>query len=329
MPSKRNALKLVLAPILAAALAFAKPAMAQTRFPERAVQIVAPYAPGGAADVFARLIAKELEGRLGQPVIVVNRPGGGTIIGAQAVLTAPADGYTLFLTSNSTFTLNPAVVPNLPYDSAKDFEPIAQLATIVLALVTYAEHPIKDVASLVATAKAEPDKLSMASFGNATVSHFAGEWFKSAAGIKMVHVPYRGSNPAMNDLIGRHVPFLIDTVVAAKPQIDDGKIRALAVTTAKRSSMLPDVPTLQELGYKDIDLSSWVALVTAKGVPAEARAKLATAVEEMMRDGPLRERMSKIGFEPAFEKYGDWPGKITKEIADMKAIAKTADIKGE
>jgi tripartite-type tricarboxylate transporter receptor subunit TctC len=326
---RRNALKLAPTAILAAAFAFIAPAMAQTRFPERTVQIIAPYAPGGAADVFARLIAKELEGRLGQPVIVVNRPGGGTIIGAQAVLTAPADGYTLFLTSNSTFTLNPAVVPNLPYDSAKDFEPIAQLATIVLALVTYTEHPIKDVPSLVAAAKAEPDKLAMASFGNATVSHFAGEWFKSAAGIKMVHVPYRGSNPAMNDLIGRHVPFLIDTVVAAKPQIDDGKVRALAVTTARRSSMMPGVPTLQELGYKEIDLSSWVALVTAKGVPAEARARLATAVGEMMRDGPLRERMGKIGFEPAFETYSDWSGKITKEIADMKAIAQAANIKGE
>jgi tripartite-type tricarboxylate transporter receptor subunit TctC len=325
MPTKRTALKLA----LAAALAFATPAMAQTRFPERAVQIVAPYAPGGAADVFARLIAKDLEGRLGQPVIVVNRPGGGTIIGAQAVLTAPADGYTLFLTSNSTFTLNPAVVPNLPYDSAKDFEPIAQLATIVLALVTYTENPTKDIASLVAAAKAEPDKLAMASFGNATVSHFAGEWFKSVAGIKMVHVPYRGSNPAMNDLIGRHVPFLIDTVVAAKPQIDDGKIRALAVTTAKRSTMLPDVPTLQELGYKDVDLSSWVTLVTAKGVPAEARAKLASAVEDAMRDPALLARISKAGFEPAYEKYTDWPGRITKEVADMKAIAQAANIKGE
>jgi tripartite-type tricarboxylate transporter receptor subunit TctC len=325
MPTKRTALKLA----LAAALAFATPAIAQTRFPERAVQIIAPYAPGGAADVFARLIAKELEGRLGQPVIVVNRPGGGTIIGAQAVLTAPADGYTLFLTSNSTFTLNPAVVPSLPYDSARDFEPIAQLATIVLALVTYTENPTKDVASLVAAAKAEPDKLAMASFGNATVSHFAGEWFKSAAGIKMVHVPYRGSNPAMNDLIGRHVPFLIDTVVAAKPQIDDGKIRALAVTTAKRSTMLPDVPTLQELGYKDVDLSSWVTLVTAKGVPAEIRAKLATAVEDAMRDPALLARISKAGFEPAYEKYNDWPGKITKEIADMKAIAQAANIKSE
>jgi tripartite-type tricarboxylate transporter receptor subunit TctC len=325
MPTKRTALKLA----LAASLAFATPAIAQTRFPERAVQIIAPYAPGGAADVFARLIAKELEGRLGQPVIVVNRPGGGTIIGAQAVLTAPADGYTLFLTSNSTFTLNPAVVPNLPYDSAKDFEPIAQLATIVLALVTYTENPTKDVASLVAAAKAEPDKLAMASFGNATVSHFAGEWFKSVAGIKMVHVPYRGSNPAMNDLIGRHVPFLIDTVVAAKPQIDDGKIRALAVTTAKRSTMLPDVPTLQELGYKDVDLSSWVTLVTAKGVPAEIRAKLATAVEDAMRNPALLARISRAGFEPAYEKYTDWPGKITKEIADMKAIAQAANIKGE
>ncbi|WP_284177525.1 tripartite tricarboxylate transporter substrate binding protein [Rhabdaerophilum sp. SD176] len=305
------------------------PAMSQTRFPEKTIQIIAPYAPGGAADIFARMIAGDLEKRLGQSVIVVNRPGAGTIIGAQALIAAPADGYTLFLSSNSTFTLNPAVIPKIPYDATKDFEPIAQLATIGLVLLTHADNPVRDVAGLVAAARAEPDKLNMASFGNATVSHFGGEWFKATAGIRMVHVPYRGSGPAMNDLVARHIPYLVDTIVAAKPQVEAGKIRPLAVTMASRSAMMPDVPTLRELGYKDIDLSSWVALVTAKGVPADARRVLSDAVAAMLQDPVMKEKMLKAGFEPAYRTYPDWSATIAAEIAAMKAIAAQAGIKAE
>jgi tripartite-type tricarboxylate transporter receptor subunit TctC len=305
------------------------PTFGQSRYPERTIQIIAPYAPGGAADIFSRMIAADLEKRLGQPVIVVNRPGAGTIIGAQALIAAPADGYTLFLSSNSTFTLNPAVMPNIPYDATRDFEPIAQLATIGLALLTHVDNPVRDVPGLVAAAKAEPDKLSMASFGNATVSHFGGEWFKSAAGIRMVHIPYRGSGPAMNDLVARHVPYLVDTIVAAKPQVEAGKIRPLAVTMASRSAMMPDVPTLRELGYRDIDLSSWVAIVTAKGVPADARKKLSDAIAAMMQDPAMQERMLKAGFEPAYRTYPDWAASVAAEIAAMKAIASQAGIKAE
>lgn len=305
------------------------PTFGQSRYPEKTIQIIAPYAPGGAADIFSRMIAGELEKRLGQPVIVVNRPGAGTIIGAQALIAAPADGYTLFLSSNSTFTLNPAVMPNIPYDATRDFEPIAQLATIGLALLTHIDNPVRDVAGLVAAAKAEPDKLSMASFGNATVSHFGGEWFKSAAGIRMVHIPYRGSGPAMNDLVARHVPFLVDTIVAAKPQVEAGKIRPLAVTMASRSAMMPDVPTLRELGYRDIDLSSWVAIVTARGIPADARKKLSDAVAAMMQDPAMQEKMLKAGFEPAYRTYPDWAASVAAEIAAMKAIASQAGIKAE
>lgn len=304
-------------------------ANAQSRFPERPLQIIAPFAPGGAADVLGRFLAKELEGRLGQPVIVVNRPGAGTVVGAQALLQAPKDGYTLFLSSNSTFTLNPAVMPNLPYDSARDFEPLAQVATIGLALVTHTDHPVKDVKSLVAAAKTEPDKFTLASFGNATVSHFAGEWFKAVAGIRMVHVPYRGSGPAMNDLVGKHIPFLVDTIVAAKPQIESGKIRALAVASAKRSAMLPDVPSLQELGFAGIDLSSWVAIVAAKGIPADAKARLAEVLDAVMKDSAVQAQMTKLGFEPLYRVYTDWPGEIGREIEAMKTIARDANIKAE
>lgn len=316
---------------LLASLAMLAPvsADAQSKFPERPIQIIAPFAPGGAADVLSRFFAKELETRLGQPVIVVNRLGAGTIIGAQALLQAPNDGYTLLLSSNSTFTLNPAVTPTLIYNPVRDFEPLAQVATIGLALVTYADHPIKDVKSLVAAAKAEPDKLTLASFGNATVSHFAGEWFKSVAGIKMVHIPYRGSGPAMNDLVGKHIPFLVDTLVPVKPQVEAGKVRALAVASAKRSTMMPDVPTLQELGFPGIDLSSWVAIVVAKGTPADAKAKLTEAFAAVLKDNAAQAQMVKLGFEPAYRVFSDWPGEIGREIEAMKKIAQDANIKAE
>ena len=313
---------------LAGALMATAPTVAQN-FPEKPVQLIIPYAPAGASDVLGRILAKELEAKLGKPVLVVNKPGAGTVIGAQTLMAAPADGYSLLLSSNSTFTLNPAVIANLPYDGGKDFEPLAQVATIALAVITYADHPAKTVSDMIAAARAEPDKITLASFGNATTSHFAGEWLKSAAGIKMTHVAYKGSGPAMNDLVGKHIPFLVDTVVASRPQIAGGKIRALAVTQAKRSAMMPDVPTLQESGVPGVDLSSWVTLVARKGLPADAKARLMAALSAVMRDPDVIERIQKAGFEVAYETYADWPGRIASETAAMKAIAEKAGIKAE
>jgi len=298
-------------------------------FPDKPIQMIIPFAPAGASDVLGRILAKELESRLGQPVVIVNKPGAGTVIGAQALLAAPADGYSVLLSSNSTFALNPAVIGNLPYDSGKDFDALAQVATIALAVVTYADHPAKNIGDMIAAAKAAPDSVTLASFGNATTSHFAGEWLKSVAGIKMTHVAYKGSGPAMNDLVGKHIPFLVDTVVASKPQIDAGRIRALAVTQSKRSAMISDVPTLEETGIKGVDLTSWVALVARKGIPAEAKARLMTALDSVMNDPGVIERIQKAGFEVAYQKYADWPGRITSETAAMKAIADKAGIKAE
>jgi tripartite-type tricarboxylate transporter receptor subunit TctC len=186
-------------------------AIAQGSFPEKPLQLIVPFPAGGASDVVGRIVAGELEARLGKPVIVLNRPGGGTTIAAKEAANAAPDGYTLFSSSNSTFTLQNAVKDNVPYDSAKDFEPIGQTGTLTMVLVTHRDSPIKDVAALVAAAKADPDKLSLASFGIATISHFAGELFKSSAGVKMVHLPYRGSAPAMNDLMGKHIEYHVDT----------------------------------------------------------------------------------------------------------------------
>lgn len=297
-------------------------------YPDKSLQLIVPFPPGGASDVVARIIGSELETRLGKPVVIMNRPGGGTTIAGKEVARAAPDGYTLFSSSNSTFTLPAAVKEGVPYDAARDFEPIGQTGKITLALVTYKDNPIKDVASLVAEAKANPDKLSLASFGAATVSHFAGELFKASAGIKMVHLPYKGSAPAMNDLIGKHIQYHVDTVIAVKPQIEAGTVRVLAVFSAKRTPLLPEVPTLTELGYP-IDFASWGAMVTPKGLPPDVREKLTVALEQTINSPSVIERFTKVGFEPGFARYSDWAAAITKETAEMKDIAQKAGIKEE
>lgn len=304
-------------------------AIAQAAYPEKSLQLICPFPPGGASDVVARIIGAELETRLGKPVIIMNRPGGGTTIAAKEVARAAPDGYTLFFSSNSTFTLPAAVKESVPYDAAKDFEPLGQVGKITLALVTYKDNPIKDLSALVAEAKANPDKLSLASFGVATVSHFAGELFKSSAGIKMVHLPYKGSAPAMNDLIGRHIQYHVDTVIAVKPQIEAGTVKVLAVFSGKRTPFLPDVPTLAELGYGNIDFSSWGAVVAPKGLPPAVRDKLTATLEEIINSPAVVERFTKVGFEPGFARFSDWAGAVTKETAEMKDIAQKAGIKDE
>ncbi|TGN85439.1 tripartite tricarboxylate transporter substrate binding protein [Bradyrhizobium yuanmingense] len=324
---KRTALAVVLG--LISLVGGNSPAPAQAVYPDKQLQLIVPFPPGGASDIVARIIGGELETRLGKPVVIMNRPGGGTTIAAKEVARAAPDGYTIFFSSNSSFTLPAAVKEAVPYDAAKDFEPLGQVGRITLALVTYKDNPIKDVAALIAEAKANPDKLSLASFGVATVSHFAGELFKSNAGIRMVHLPYKGSAPAMNDLIGKHIQYHVDTVIAVKPQLEAGTVRVLAVFSAKRSPFLPDVPTLAELGYPAIDFSSWGAVVAPKGLPPAVHDKLAATLEATINNPSVVERFTKVGFEPGFTRYSDWAGAVTKEIAEMKEIAQKAGIKEE
>lgn len=323
--SRRN----LLGALGVAVMSAAAPVVAQTAFPEKSINLVVPFPAGGAGDIIARLVGADLEKRLGKAVIVQNRPGAGTATAAREVATAPPDGYTIFSSSNSTFVLPHVLKDKLPYDSAKDFEPIAQVADLALVLITHGDNPIKDVKSLVAAAKAEPGKLTLASYGGGTISHFAGELFKSTSGINMVHLPYKGSAPAMNDLIGKHITYHVDTAVATKQQVDAGKVRPLAVFSSKRSALLPDVPTFAELGYADINLSAWLALVLPKGVPAEVKAKLGAAVADMMKSPTVTERMTTLGFEPAYQKIDDWVGRLGKEQATMRTLAEKAGIKAD
>lgn len=298
-------------------------------FPEKPLNLIVPFPPGGAGDILGRIMASEMQQRLGKPVIVTNRPGAGTSIAAREVATSPPDGYTILSGSSSAFVFPHAVKDDLPYDSAKDFEPIGMIGGVAIALITFADNPIKDLKSLVAAAKAEPGKLPIASYGGATLSHFAGEMFQAAAGIKMVHVGYKGSAPAMQDLMGKHIAYHVDTAVATRPRIEDGKVRALAVFSAKRSAYLPDVPTFTELGLSGIDLTAWLAFAVPKGVPADVRAKLSKTLEDTLKNEAVIEKLTKLGFEPGFSPMNDWTARITREITEMKALAQKAGIKAE
>ncbi|MGE6339743.1 Bug family tripartite tricarboxylate transporter substrate binding protein, partial [Acidovorax sp. NPDC077664] len=269
-----NRKKLLLSAVICALGAAAwAPAMAQDGpFPAKPITLVIPFPPGGATDVLGRLIGKKMGDLLGQSVVIDNRAGAGTTIGASAVAKAAPDGYTLLMSSGTTFTVNPAVRPKLPYDPVKSFEPIGIAGRTSLILLANKDVPAADVKQFVALVKAAPDKYSYGSFGAGTTSQFAGEMFFHAAALKIQHVPYKGSAPAMTDLMGGQIPFTVDTVSAALPQLKDGKIKAIAVTAGKRSALLPKVPTLAESGYPGLEMDS-MKLAQAKELPDKVRAQ--------------------------------------------------------
>jgi len=295
-------------------------------FPSRPVTLVIPFPPGGATDVNGRIIGQRLSKELGQPVVIENRAGAGTIIGASYVSKAAPDGYTLLVSSGTTFTVNPAIRPNLPYDPVKGFEPIGIAGRLALILLANSEVPVKTVKQFVDYVKASPGKYSYASYGTGTTSHFAGETILHAAGLKMTHVPYKGSAPAMTDLMGGQVAFSVDTVSAAIPQLKSGKIKAIAVTTAKRSSLLPDVPSLAESGYPDIDMDSWLILAAPRGLPADAKARLEKALAATMADPDTRAKLSAQGLEPVYSNAAAASELINRELPVMRAVAARANI---
>lgn len=298
-------------------------------YPERPVTLVAPFPAGGSADVVSRLVARKLEDQLGKTVVVENRPGAGSVVGGTYVANAKPDGYTLLLGSNSTFTLNPALLPKMPYDAATAFEPIGQVGTVTLALIVNPAVPAKTVPELVAAIRANPDKYVYGSYGNGTTSNFAGAMFNDVTGLNLLHVPYRGSSPAMSDLIGGQIPIAFDTIVASLPQVRNGKIRALAVTSVKRSPFMPDVPSLDELGYKGYEMTSYLTIVAPAGLPAEVRDRLITAMTRLMADPDMQEKMKAAGFEADWKTIPDWSASVRAEIAAMKAIAEKSNIRAE
>ena len=298
-------------------------------YPAKPVQLVVPFPPGGAVDIVGRTISKKLGDRLGQPIVVENKAGAGTVVGAAYVANAPADGYTLLISSGSTFTVNPALNAKLPYDPVKSYEPVGLVTRVPLILRAHRDVPVNNLRQLIAAVQRTPDKFSYGSFGNGTTGHFAAELAWSATGIKLLHVPYRGSAPAMADLMGGQIPFTIDTVAAALPQLKAGKIKAIAVTGATRATQLPDVPTVAESGFPGFSADSWLAVVAPRGLPAEAKAKLHKALADTLADAEVRSKLLAAGLEPSYASGDAVLAQIEDELPRMRAIAQRAQIRAD
>jgi tripartite-type tricarboxylate transporter receptor subunit TctC len=310
--------------LLAAALTTVLPAWAA--FPDKPVTLVVPFPPGGATDTIGRVIGKGMGQRLGQTVVIDNRAGAGTVIAAGAVAQSAPDGYTLLISSNTTFTVNPALKPKLPYDAQKSFESIGMIGGSTLVLLANPSLPANNLKQLIALAKAKPGTIAYGSFGNGTTSHLAGEMLKVVAGIDLLHVPYKGSAPAMTDLIGGQVPLSIDTSIAAIPMLQAGKVKALAVTAAKRSTLLPQVPTIAESGFPDYEMFSWVTIVTPRGVPAPVQQKLAKALADTLADPGVRADLEKAGLEIALQPGSAFDTRVAKELPLLRAYVHKANI---
>jgi tripartite-type tricarboxylate transporter receptor subunit TctC len=284
---------------LAAAMALALPAavLAQA-FPSKPIRLIVTYPPGGGADLMARLVAPKMAAALGQPVVVENKPGASGQIGAAEVARAAPDGYTLLLDASS-FAVNPSLYRKLPYDSAKAFTPLAVLALYPNVLVVTPSFAAKTAQELVALAKAKPGTIAYASSGNGSAQHLAGELFRARTGVDITHIPYKGGGPAMNDVIGGQVPVFFANIASGLGHIRGGKLRPLAVTGAKRSSALPDTPTMAEAGVPSYEVYEWNAIFAPAGTPAPVIARLAEAIEKSMQAPDIRERVAALGGEIA------------------------------
>jgi tripartite-type tricarboxylate transporter receptor subunit TctC len=298
-------------------------------FPAKPVTLVIPFPPGGATDIVGRLVGKKLGERLGQPVVIDNRAGAGTIIGATYVANAPNDGHTLLISSGSTFTVNPALHPKLAYDPVRSFEMIGGVARVPLVLLATRDLPIDNLKQLVTAAHGAPGKYFYGSFGSGTTSHFAGELLWNAAGVKVQHVPYKGSAPAMTDLIAGQVPLSVDTVAAALPQLKAAKVKAIAVTGLTRAPQLPAVPTVAESGYPGFSADSWLAVAAPRGLAPEVKGKLQKALAEVMDDAEVRQKLLDNGLQPAYETSTAAAVRVDEELPRMRAIALRASIKAE
>ena len=305
--------------IFLAVLALTAPGVAQN-YPDRVVRIVNPYPPGGSVDVMARLLAQKLGENLGQQFIVENRSGGGGNTGSDSVAKAEPDGYTLLFTAPGPLTVNQTLYSKLTFDPATDFAPIALFATAPIVLIVNPGVPANNVQELIALARKEPGKINFASAGNGTTNHLSGELFKSMAKVDIVHVPYRGAGPAMNDLIGGHVQMFFDLMPVVLPQVTTGKVRALAIAGSTRASSLPDVPTIAEQGVPGFDASSWYGLVAPAKTPEPVLAKLREEVAKALKTPDMVARIRELGSEPgaAFGKdFGAFMAAETKKWAEV------------
>lgn len=309
---------------LAAGLLIA--AQAQAAFPERPVTLVVPFAAGGSTDVVARVIAEKMSADLGQQVIVQNVAGAGGSLGAGNVARAEPDGYTILMGTVATHALNPLILKSKPYDAEADFAPVSLLVLVPNVLVVNPELPAKSVEELLALLKAEPDKWSYASSGNGTPLHLSGELFKSMAGVTMEHIPYKGSGPALNDVLGNQVSIMFDNLPSSSAHIKAGTLKALAVTTAERAPSFPDIPTMAEAGLPGYETYTWNALFAPKDTPKDVVDRLNVAAVKAMADPGVAERMKEFSATIVASSPDELATHVKAEVAKWTPVVKDANV---
>ena len=298
--------------------------IAQT-WPAKPISLIVPFPPGGTTDVLARTLGERLAQSLGQPVIIENKPGAGATLGADYVAKSKADGYTL-LVGAVHHTIATSVYKKLPYDFQKDFAPVTVIAMVPNVLVINAITPAKNVAELVAMAKAEPNKVAYGSNGNGTAQHLIGTQFESITGTKILHVPYKGSGPLTTDLLSGQITMSFDTITPVLPHIKGGKLRALAVTTNVRSPALPDVPTLEEAGLKGFNIGTWFGVLAPAATPKDIVAKLNLEMVKVIQSPEFRKRMSEIGANPIGNTSAQMAAQIKEETEKFAIAVKEANV---
>ena len=326
-PKRRALTVAVLAAGVLASVPFV--AQAQAAFPARALTIVVPFSAGGTTDILARVVGQYLSRDLGQPVIIDNRPGAGGNIGAQMVARAAPDGYTLLMGTVGTHAINQSLYKKMPFDPIKDFQPLTRVALVPNLLVAHPSQPYKTVKELIAYAKANPGKVNFASSGSGTSIHLSAEMFNQMAGVDMQHIPYKGSAPALNDLLGGQTAIMFDNMPSVIGHVRAGKLRPIAVTTPQRSRALPDVPTIAESGVPGYSATSWFGLLAPAATPAPVVAKLNASILKALADAEVKKKFAEQGAEPHGEKPEQFAEFIRSETAKwgqtVKASGATAD----
>ena len=295
-------------------------------FPTQPVKLVVPFPPGGTTDILARQLATELQQRWGKSVLVENRSGASGTIFSEQLAHMPADGHTLMLTATH-HVINPALYKNLKYDTRADFTPIALVATVPNVLVVHPSFPARSVAELIALAKAQPGRLNFGSSGTGGANHLSGELFKSMAGVTMVHVPYKGAAPALNDLLGGQIPMMFDSVPGVLQHIKAGKLRALGVTSLKRSATLPDVPTIDEAGLKGFEATAWFGLYAPGRMAPALRDRIAGDVLQALQSTAIREQFAKLGAESGTMTQAQFAAFVDAELSKWARVVSEAGVK--
>jgi tripartite-type tricarboxylate transporter receptor subunit TctC len=303
-------------------------ALAQT-YPDRPVKVIVPFTPGSATDILGRLASDQLAKSLGRPFVVENRAGAGGIPGTEAAKNAAPDGYTLVMCTSGPFGINPAIYSKLPYDPVRDFEPIANLGLTPQAIVVGAQQPWRTLAELVAAAKAKPGDIAYASLGVGSTSHLTMEALQRAAGIRLNHIPFKGTSDAQAQVLGGTIPAMSDTISGVLAQVKSGKLRALGVAIPQRSPHLPGVPTVAEQGFPGFESVGWIGLCAPAGTPAPILDRLEGAVRTLLADPAVKERLDALAFEPAGQSRAAFAAFMKGEIAKWSAVAKASGAKAD